>query len=68
MQAALGILCWPPPVFWAATPHELMAAIEGVEVQTPHDRGQRRPAGRRRTPLTRSEFDDLRARFPDGKS
>ncbi|BAE50731.1 hypothetical protein amb1927 [Paramagnetospirillum magneticum AMB-1] len=31
MGIACGVLHWTPPVFWAATPHELFAAIEGYQ-------------------------------------
>ena len=29
MKAALGVLSWPPDVFWNSTPHEFWAAWEG---------------------------------------
>lgn len=29
MELGLGVLGWPPSEFWAATPHELLAALEG---------------------------------------
>jgi uncharacterized phage protein (TIGR02216 family) len=31
MESALGGLGWSPSTFWAATPHELNAAIIGFE-------------------------------------
>lgn len=29
MEIGLGVLRWSPPMFWAATPHELYAAADG---------------------------------------
>lgn len=29
MKIALGVLRWGPSEFWSATPHELMAGLEG---------------------------------------
>lgn len=54
---ALGILRWPPDVFWAATPTELALAIEGLT--------GRGPATVDTAPLTRAELEALSGRFPD---
>ena len=41
---ATGVLGWPPPVFWHATPHELQAAIDAyADANTPK---KRTPGGR----------------------
>lgn len=57
---ALGILRWPPDVFWAATPAELALAIEGLT--------GRGPSGLSAPPLTRAELDRLCGCFPDKTS
>jgi hypothetical protein len=31
MRIALGVLKWPPSVFWQSTPHEFVAACEGSQ-------------------------------------
>ena len=31
MEVGMGVLGWPPPHFWAATPHELLAALDGYK-------------------------------------
>lgn len=31
MRIALGVLRWPPNVFWNATIHEFVAAYEGMQ-------------------------------------
>lgn len=54
MAAGLGLLRLPPDVFWAMTPRELMAALEGAGLTAA-------PGG----PLSRSELEGLMARFPD---
>lgn len=30
MEIGLGGLGWPPSIFWAATPHEFFAALDGL--------------------------------------
>jgi len=54
---AMGLLRWPPDVFWNATPAELYLAIEGMTGRvldaTDH------------APLSRAELDALTALFPD---
>lgn len=50
---AMTRLGWPPEVFWAATPADLLAAVEALH-------GRRRAA-----PLARAELDALWRRFPD---
>ncbi len=60
MKAALGRLGWMPAVFWAATPRELLAALEGwTALHAP-----RRSGG----PLSDDELEtieDMKRRFPD---
>ncbi len=51
---AARVLGWPPAVFWAATPRELLAAL------APHVSGGAAPA-----PLGRRELEALARRFPD---
>jgi len=29
MELGLGVLGWPPSEFWEATPHDLLAALDG---------------------------------------
>jgi uncharacterized phage protein (TIGR02216 family) len=53
MSAGLGTLRLPPASFWAMTPRELAAALEGLH-------GPATTA-----PLRRSDLDDLMRRFPD---
>lgn len=57
MELALGGLEWPPATFWAATPHEMFAALDGRRdangVETP-------PA-----PPTGEEIAAMMKRFPD---
>lgn len=52
MRLALGHFHWPPEMFWAATPHELQAAIEALPGNTPDDQA-----------LTWDEFEDLKLRL-----
>ncbi len=52
----LGVLRWPPDVFWRATPRELAAAL----------RGMRGRAGAE--PLGRADLHDLMTLFPDQES
>ncbi len=56
----MGRLGWTPAVFWAATPRELLAALDGwAELHAP-----RRPGG----PLSNDEIEtleDMKRRFPD---
>lgn len=54
---AMGLLRWPPDVFWNATPAELYLAIEGMT-----GRGLEPPE---QAPLCRAELDALTALFPD---
>lgn len=56
MAWAFGVLHWAPGAFWAATPHELMAAIEGY--MDAH-------GGGRDQPMSRAELGDLMRRYPD---
>jgi len=56
MEWAFGVLHWPPEAFWAATPHDLMAAIDGYD--DAH-------GGGREMPMTRAELDDLMRLYPD---
>jgi uncharacterized phage protein (TIGR02216 family) len=54
MEAGLGTLRLPPPIFWAMTPRELEAALRGafgVAAQP--------------TPMTRGDLAALIATFPD---
>lgn len=32
MQIGLGVLRWRPGAFWQATPHELIAGLEGYQL------------------------------------
>ena len=60
MTAALGRLGWTPATFWAATPRELWAALEGwAALHAP-----RQPGG----PLSDEEIEvikDMKRRYPD---
>lgn len=51
MRFGLGVLRWPPTVFWAATPREIAAAA--------------RPARPRGAPATRADLERLLAAHPD---
>ncbi len=52
MAFGFGTLRLASRDFWAMTPRELAAAIEGV-------------SGRRAAPMDRAAFEALAARFPD---
>jgi uncharacterized phage protein (TIGR02216 family) len=52
MAAGLGLLRLRPMDFWAMTPRELAAALNGL-------------LGPSHTPLSRSALADLMARYPD---
>ena len=56
----LGRLAWAPATFWASTPKELWAGLEGwAEVHAPRRRGG---------PLNDDEIEtleDMKRRFPD---
>lgn len=54
MGFAFGVLCLAPQIFWAMTPKELDAAIEGRL-----GRGASAPA------MTRAELKACMQRFPD---
>lgn len=56
MEAGLGRLRLPPPVFWAMTPRELEAALKGA-FGVSHAQ-----------PMTRAELGALMAAYPDGES
>lgn len=53
-RVAMGLLQWPPEVFWRATPAELRLALEG-RIQGP----------RADPPVDRAELTALCRRFPD---
>ena len=62
MKIALGRLGWPPAVFWASTPHELWAGLDGwIEANcVQKDKG----------PLSDDDLlalEDMKRRFPDDK-
>lgn len=59
MEWAFGVLRWPPDAFWAATPHELMAAIDGYN--DAH-------GAQREEPMNRDELNDLIRLYPDRES
>jgi uncharacterized phage protein (TIGR02216 family) len=52
MRLALGVIGWPPDVFWRATPRELAAALDGR-------------FGRTSAPVDRAALDRLMAAYPD---
>lgn len=52
MAIGFGVLKLSSREFWALTPRELAAAIEGL-------------TGRAQAPMDRAAFDDLARRFPD---
>jgi uncharacterized phage protein (TIGR02216 family) len=53
MAIGFGVLRLSSREFWALTPSELAAAIEGL-------------TGRAGAPMDRETFEDLARRFPDG--
>lgn len=53
MAVGLGVLRLAPREFWAMTPRELAAAIDGL-------------CGRAGGPMPRDALDALMRRFPDG--
>jgi uncharacterized phage protein (TIGR02216 family) len=55
MSTAMGVLGWTPAVFWAATPDELAAAVEGFN--------RANGAG---DAMTGEELKDLMRDHPDG--
>jgi uncharacterized phage protein (TIGR02216 family) len=54
MEAGLGTLRLPPPVFWAMTPRELEAALKGAF-----------GVSRAVTPLSRADLTALMNLYPD---
>jgi uncharacterized phage protein (TIGR02216 family) len=54
---AMGVLRWPPDVFWNATPAELYLALEGMTGRTLD--------GTDPAPLSRAELEALSSLFPD---
>lgn len=52
---AMTRLGWPPNVFWAATPADLLCALDAL-----------RPDPGARPPMARDELGEMLARFPDG--
>ncbi len=60
MTAALGVLRWTPAAFWAATPRELSAALDGwAELHLP------RRTGDALSDEEIATLDDMKRRFPD---
>ena len=57
MELGLGVLGWPPEVFWRATLPELMRALDGWRLA----RGLRRTGAPE--PLSRPAFEALKARL-----
>lgn len=53
MAIGFGVLKLSSRDFWALTPRELAAAVEGL-------------TGRAGAPMDRETFEDLARRFPDG--
>ena len=60
MTLALGRLGWTPAVFWAATPQELLAALEGW---TELHASQRTGGALNDEEL--ETLEDMKRRFPD---
>jgi uncharacterized phage protein (TIGR02216 family) len=56
MEAGLGTLRLPPPVFWTMTPRELEAALRGA-FGAPHGLD----------PMSRADLAALMAMYPDQK-
>ena len=54
----MGILEWVPDQFWRSTPWDLSAAFDGWLEKNGHKDTL--------DPLSREEFEQLKARFPDG--
>jgi hypothetical protein len=59
----MGVLGWPPQVFWQATFRETMIAVEGVAMlngaELPDDKQDSARA-------LQAELQDLMKRYPDG--
>lgn len=55
MAAGFGLLGLSPPTFWAMTPRELAAALQG------------RLGPLRSEPISRGDLAGLQARYPDNK-
>ena len=53
----MGVLGWAPPHFWAATPHELMAALDGYKEKN----GLKAPEA-----MGSDRLKQLMGRYPDG--
>lgn len=58
-QIGMGVLGWPPSLFWQSTLADLMAALEGYLERIGARRADAEPT------LTRAEFEALKQRFPD---
>ena len=55
MQLGLGVLRWPPSMFWSATTFELQAAADGLRRSMPG------PTGPGSQAPTRAEVKELKA-------
>lgn len=62
MEIGLGILGWSPDAFWAATPGEVKAAIDG------YMEAQGKPREKSAKPMSRERLEYLRREYPDGGS
>jgi len=57
MEVGVGVLGWSPPHFWMATPHELMAALDGYKEKN----GLKAPEA-----MGSERLKELMAQHPDG--
>lgn len=65
MQFGLGVLRFPPDVFWRMTFREFMMALEGYAMSKGgKDKGKAAP-GAGGEPMTRARLLELHAMYPD---
>lgn len=60
MQVGMGVLGWPPKVFWRATIRELYSGLEGWQKAN----GVEKPT----TAPTTDELREMMEKFPDKKA
>lgn len=62
MRTGMGVIGWPPDVFWSATLPELVAASDGWRISQGDDKVDGDGAG-----LPDGRLGEMMARYPDSK-
>lgn len=58
MQIGLGVLGWPPDVFWKSTYRELARACQGVAIKNGGGETTDNPK-----PMTRARMEELKEKY-----